>query len=98
MADISDAPRSVGDPPWRTIEMRRGRPGRPFGARAAPATRDHPAQQVGPAVRRRARRIEEADAVEVIGYRPVVVARPPGRPVAPVASLVGALIWHGAYR
>jgi len=40
---------------------------------------DLPAQQVNPTVRRSARGIEEPRAIEVIGHRPMVVARSPDR-------------------
>jgi hypothetical protein len=82
MTHIRDAPRRVFDPRRWMIDIRRRRPRRPFCARTVPAASNHPAQQVDTAARRRARRIEEAHAVEVIGYRPSVVARSRGRIVA----------------
>src|SRR5712664_3483602 len=75
MADIGNAPGRAFDPCRRTVGIRRRRPGGPRHLGGAPATVDHPTQQIAPAFRRRAARVDEALAIEMVGDGAGVIAR-----------------------
>src|SRR3989442_1667360 len=95
MADIGNAPGRAFHACRRTVGVRRRRPGGPSRLGGAPAAIDRPTQQIAPAFRWRAARIEEALAIEMIGDGADVIARhgevSHGLPYCSLSSVRGAI-------